>query len=172
MKYQFYDGSKRFGRIEPPRTDVKLPHYPCSLRDILVQYWFNDEKVCHYPCYLCDILVQLDGQQGKLTLGKITQARLHPLLHLGPVCGIPENSFINGTFSNLIYKKYKETFYSVVRSEKPLILDSIETDTAKIKGTVVVCTTMYGHPAKFNHWLTYQKTIGVDKVHLSVEHTS
>ena len=43
--------------------------------------------------------------------------------------GLPENSFINGTFSNLVYKKYKETFYSVVRSEKPLILDSIETDT-------------------------------------------
>ena len=58
-----------------------------------------------------------------------------------------------------------------MKSEKPLILDSIETDTTKIKGTVVVCTTMYGHPAKFNHWLTYQQTIGVHRVHLSVEHT-
>ena len=85
--------------------------------------------------------------------------------------GLPENSFINGTIPNLVYKRYKETFYSVVRSEKPFILDSIVTDTTKIKGTVVVCTTMYGHPAKFNHWLTYQKTVGVDKVHLSVEHT-
>ena len=84
--------------------------------------------------------------------------------------GLPEISFVNGTFPNLIYKMYKETFYSVVRSEKPLILDSIETDTTKIKGTVVLCAMMYGHPEKFNHWLTYQKTIGVDKVHLSVEH--
>ena len=73
--------------------------------------------------------------------------------------GLPENSFVNGTFPNLIYKKYKETFYSVVRREKPLILDSIETDTTKIKGTVVVCTTMYGYPAKFNHCLTYQKLL-------------
>ena len=32
--------------------------------------------------------------------------------------GLPKNSFVNGTFPNLIYKKYDETFYSVVRCDK------------------------------------------------------
>ena len=63
--------------------------------------------------------------------------------------GLPEISFVNGTFSNLVYKKYKETFYSVVRSEKPLILDSIETDTRALLWFARPC--MVCHPAKFNH---------------------
>ena len=53
--------------------------------------------------------------------------------------GLPEISFVNGTFPNLIYKMYKETFYSVVRSEKSLILDSIETDTRALLWFAQLC---------------------------------
>lgn len=37
------------------------------------------------------------------------------------------------------------------------------------KGSIVVCATLYGHPPRFDEWLKYQKTLGVDMVHLSVE---
>ena len=33
------------------------------------------------------------------------------------------------------------------------------------KGSVVVCSTMFDHPPKFNEWLKYQKAIGADMVH-------
>ena len=58
VKYQFYDDSNRFGRIEPPWTDVKLPHYPCSLCDILVQYWFDKVRESRTNSNCCETCPQ------------------------------------------------------------------------------------------------------------------
>ena len=37
------------------------------------------------------------------------------------------------------------------------------------KGSVVVCTALFGQPPYFNEWLKYQRAIGIDRVHLNVE---
>ena len=83
--------------------------------------------------------------------------------------GLPSESIVNGTFPKLVYKKDEEKYYSLVVSELPLILKSFKSTPAKGKGSIVVCTTMFGHPAKFDHWLKYQKTVGVDGVHLNTD---
>ena len=85
--------------------------------------------------------------------------------------GLPSKSIVNGSVPKLIYKKSGEDYYSFVASEKPLILRSVTSTPARGKGSVVVCTTMFGHPENFNHWLKYQKTIGVDSVHLNTDPT-
>ena len=85
--------------------------------------------------------------------------------------GLSLKAVINGTFAKLIYKKDGEKFYSIVQSEKPLTVIPFRSVPARGKGSVVVCSTMYGHPAKFNHWLKYQETLSIDSVHLNSDST-
>ena len=35
--------------------------------------------------------------------------------------------------------------------------------------SIVLCTCLFNHPPRFNEWLIYQKTLGFDRVHLSVD---
>ncbi len=85
--------------------------------------------------------------------------------------GLPPKSLVNGSYPKLIYKRYEDRYHSFVESEMPLILKIFQSIPEKGKGSAVVCTTMYGHPVKFNHWLKYQNLIGVDKVHLNTDQT-
>ena len=84
--------------------------------------------------------------------------------------GLPQHSICNHSIVELIYKKKNDTCYSRVRTEKPMnILNPKETSQfTRGKGSVVVCSTMFDHPPKFNEWLKYQKAIGADMVHLNV----
>ena len=86
---------------------------------------------------------------------------------------MPRNLIRNGTYVNIIYKTTNDMCdYSRVESEKPLIVntqDGWTVDKVPSKGrhSVVVCTAVFGHPPRFNEWLKYQKTLGVDLVHLA-----
>ena len=74
--------------------------------------------------------------------------------------GLPSESIVNGSFPIIVYKKDEEKYYSFVVSEVPLILKSFKSTPARGNDSIVVCATMFGHPAKFDHWLKYQKAIG------------
>ena len=84
--------------------------------------------------------------------------------------GLPQDVIFNGSIARVIYKKKDEIFYSRVTSERPLFLHGGSHDPStptKGKGSIVVCTTMYGHPDKFDQWLMYQKYLGVEQVHVN-----
>ena len=92
-------------------------------------------------------------------------------LHLVIQCiGLPQNAIFNGSTARVIYKKKDESFYSRVVSEKPLFLHEGSHNPStptKGQGSIVVCTTMYGHPDKFDQWLMYQKYLGVERVYVN-----
>ena len=68
---------------------------------------------------------------------------------------------------NVIYKTSTNGSYKSVSAENSLI-SKLHT-TVPTSNSLVVCATMYGHPARFDEWLRYQKTIGVDMVHISAQ---
>ena len=68
----------------------------------------------------------------------------------------------------IVYKTQKDGGYRSVDTENHLHFLNNASHT-KRSNSIVVCATMYGHPVRFEEWLRYQKTIGVDKVHLSVQ---
>ena len=84
--------------------------------------------------------------------------------------GLPQDAIFNGSVAKLIYKKGGDKLYSRVVSEKPLFLHegshnpSIPT---KGNGSIVMCTTMYGHPDNLDQWLIYHKYLGVERVHFN-----
>lgn len=80
--------------------------------------------------------------------------------------GFPKQAIHEGSTVRLIYRGKSDKCYSRVETEKPLVVMSSMTPP---RGSVVVCSTLFGHPPYFNEWLRYQKAIGVDKVHLNVE---
>ena len=86
---------------------------------------------------------------------------------------LPIESIVNNSAVQLIYKKSDEDFYSRVEVEMPLYLAN-HTDKDPLtfdrgKGSVVVCSALYGHPPMFDQWLKYQQTLKVDMVHLNVD---
>ena len=87
--------------------------------------------------------------------------------------GLPMESIVKNSVVKLIYKKSDEDFYSRVEVEMPLYLaNHTDNDTLTFdrgKGSVVVCSTLYGHPPMFDQWLKYQQTLNVDMVHLNVD---
>ena len=79
--------------------------------------------------------------------------------------GLPFQSILNGSNTSIIYRKQSDPFYSRVWTEKPLYISA---PLAVKRGSVMTCSTLFGHPEKFEPWLKYQKTIGVDFVKLNV----
>lgn len=80
--------------------------------------------------------------------------------------GLNPNPIISSDVVKIIYKT--NGAYMSVNTEKSLRLLNNASHT-KIVDSVMVCATMYGHPVRFEEWLRYQKTVGVDKIHLSVQ---
>ena len=73
----------------------------------------------------------------------------------------------NSTVKILYSPENSGTVYRSIGTEKPLHFLS---DGSLINSnSVIVCVTMYGHPVRFDEWLRYQKTIGVDMVHISAQ---
>lgn len=69
---------------------------------------------------------------------------------------------------SIIYRTHLEGSYRSVKTESSL-KDNLHTIMGRVPGSVVVCATMYGHPARFDEWLRYQKTIGINMVHVSAQ---
>ena len=79
-----------------------------------------------------------------------------------------QKKFIQGGGTvQIIYRTDKNGSHMSVRSEN-LLNGKLHTVRPN-SSSVVVCATMYGHPARFDEWLRYQKTIGVDMVHVSAQ---
>lgn len=85
--------------------------------------------------------------------------------------GFPKQAIRRGSIVRLIYRSEEDNCYSRVATEKPLTLMHSESPSsiAKQRHSTVVCTVLFNHPTYFNEWLQYQKTIGVDRVHMNVE---
>lgn len=81
--------------------------------------------------------------------------------------GLDTSSVTNGSSTYLIYRKKGDNYYSRVKTEMPLFIHRM---TMKA-GSTFACATVYGQPKRLSDWLRYQKTLGVDLVHLNV-HTS
>ncbi len=81
--------------------------------------------------------------------------------------GFPKAAISSGSIVKVIYKKETDACYSRVATEKPLTI--MNTGFTAGKETIVVCSAFFGKPPFFNEWLKYQKALGVDRVHLSVE---
>ena len=79
----------------------------------------------------------------------------------------------NHSIPKVIYKSRNGSLIPVP-TEHPLIVfpepihNNFTLESGREK-SIVICTTMYGHPPRFNEWLKYQKTIRVNRVHLNVE---
>ena len=83
--------------------------------------------------------------------------------------GLPQDVVFNGSIARVIYKRKGESFYSRVVSEKPLFLHEGSHNPSTLtkgRGSIVVCTTTFGHPDRFDQWLMYQKHLGVEQVHI------
>ena len=90
--------------------------------------------------------------------------------------GVPYRAVFNGSIAALIYRLPGDSYYSRVRSERPLFLHASTTTTndrgssmstaagRREGGSVVMCTTMYGHPDKFEQWIDYSKHLGISRL--------
>ena len=81
----------------------------------------------------------------------------------------PEQAIRHGSTVRIISKLSNDSCYHRVATEKPLVLMGDSTRPTQGRGSVVVCSTLFGRPPYVNEWLRYQKFMGVDKVHLNVE---
>lgn len=65
----------------------------------------------------------------------------------------------------IVYRTERNTTYRSVNTENTLHVPS----SPQKKNSLVVCSTMYGHPVRFDEWLRYHKTIGVDMIHVNAQ---
>ena len=75
----------------------------------------------------------------------------------------------NGS-SAYIYYKLNSTAVIAIESERPLFIPAPRVPPRKGKAsTVMACTVVYGTPPLMEHWLRYQRTIGIDHVYIIAE---
>ena len=74
----------------------------------------------------------------------------------------------NGSRAYIFYKN--ATAVISVESERPLFIPAphVSPSVGK-KSTVMACAVVYGTPPLFEHWLRYQRTIGIDHIYLIAE---
>lgn len=80
----------------------------------------------------------------------------------------------NGSLGHISYKSTKYSSVSLAASERPVMIPAPRITPSSIEGrrynmTIVACAKIYGHPPWLEKWLTYQRTLGVDHVHLDAE---
>ena len=83
--------------------------------------------------------------------------------------GFAKDLITEDSTTKLIYKKEGDRFYSRVTTEKPLLLTNDGSHPTQGSTSIVVCSTLSGHPELFKEWLKYQDTIGVDFVHFNAD---
>ena len=73
----------------------------------------------------------------------------------------------NGSDSFIIYKLNKNSsLANIVRSQQPLLKPALHKATHL---SMVTCASAFGSPHWMTEWLHYQRTIGVDHVHITVD---
>ena len=85
----------------------------------------------------------------------------------------------NGSSGHILYKpdsSLDESHITLAASERPYFMPAPRIDPTSAEGkrynmTVVACVKIFGHPPWLQEWLTYQRTLGVDHVHLDTEDT-
>lgn len=77
-------------------------------------------------------------------------------------------TIIRNDVVKIIYKSGTDGPYRSVDTEKSVRLLNNASHIKKVN-SVLACATMYGHPIRFEEWLRYQKTLGVDGIHLNVQ---
>lgn len=83
----------------------------------------------------------------------------------------------NGSTGHVMYKKMKNsTNVTLAAAERPLMfpaprIQPSSSDGRKYNMTIVSCAKIFGKPPWLKEWLTYQRTLGVDHVHLDAEDT-
>ncbi len=81
--------------------------------------------------------------------------------------GFQKRAVQGGGTVSVIYRTERNGSYRSASTESSL---SDEVHSVRPNSSsVVVCATMYGHPSRFDEWLRYQKTIGIDMVHVSAQ---
>ena len=74
----------------------------------------------------------------------------------------------NGSRAYIFYKN--ATTVLSVESERPLFIPALHVPPSVGKrSTVMACAVVYGTPPIFDHWLRYQKTVGIDHIYLVAE---
>ena len=74
----------------------------------------------------------------------------------------------NGSQAYILYKN--ATTVLSVKSERPLFIPAPRVPPSVGKtSTVMACAVVYGTPPIFDHWLRYQRTIGIDHIYLIAE---
>ena len=82
----------------------------------------------------------------------------------------------NGSAAYIIYKKTPTSEVAIAASERPLVIPAPRIPPTSSEGrkydmTVVSCAKIFDYPPWMKEWLAYQKTLGVDHVHLDVENS-
>ena len=82
----------------------------------------------------------------------------------------------NGSSAYITYKMTENSDIVTAASERPLVIPPPRIKPTSPEGikynmTVVTCAKIFNEPPWLQEWLTYQKTLGVDHVHLDVEDT-
>lgn len=83
----------------------------------------------------------------------------------------------DGEEALLYYKMTKDSNKEIfVRSERPLMFPKPRVKPTSVEGlkynlTILTCTKVFNNPTWMKEWLLYQRSIGVDHVHLTAEET-
>ena len=81
----------------------------------------------------------------------------------------------NGSTAHIAYRANKKTdVVTLAASERPLFIPAPRITPTSEEGrkydlTVVACAKVFNRPPWLKEWLTYQKTLGIDHVHLDAE---
>lgn len=80
----------------------------------------------------------------------------------------------NGSVAHITYRKTQDSEPELAASERPLLMPAPRIEPSSKEGkrynmTVVTCAKIFAHPPWIEEWLTYQRTLGVDHVHLDAE---
>ena len=80
-----------------------------------------------------------------------------------------DTSGLNKSKVSVVYENPKnESQFVSVESEHPLLVPK-ERKSPGSTDTVMVCTTVFDTPPHFGAWIHYQKTLGVDMVHINAQ---
>lgn len=80
----------------------------------------------------------------------------------------------NGSTGHIAYRKTAGSVVVLAASERPLLMPAPRVDPTSKEGkkynlTVVACAKIFNHPPWLEEWLTYQRTLGMDHIHLDAE---
>lgn len=82
----------------------------------------------------------------------------------------------NGSSGYITYRKTADSDIVTAASERLLMIPAPRITPSSEEGkkynmTIVACAKVFGHPPWLKEWITYQRTLGVDHVHLDAEDT-